>query len=133
MAVPWSRRVVAGLSPRRRRFDLGLVYVGFVANKVALRQASRRLLQLFAVSFILLTNHVNFELNVVTKRRRGRAPVTFRSPGDLQELHHLTENGEKHIEKYPNFFSRHKVSFPETEDGTDDRTLQSRGSISTSH
>jgi len=38
MAVPWPRRLVAGLSPRRPAFDLGLVYVGFVANKVALRQ-----------------------------------------------------------------------------------------------
>jgi hypothetical protein len=43
MAVSWRWRVVAGLSPRRPAFDLGLVYVGFVVKKVALQQVSRRL------------------------------------------------------------------------------------------
>jgi len=41
---------------------------------------SRRLLQLFAVSSILLITHVHFKLNIiVTKRRRGRTLVTFRN------------------------------------------------------
>jgi hypothetical protein len=37
-AVPWLRRLVAGLSPRRPRFDPGPVHVGFVVDKVALGQ-----------------------------------------------------------------------------------------------
>jgi hypothetical protein len=35
-AVPWLRRLVAGLSPRRPGFDLRSVHVGFVVDKVAL-------------------------------------------------------------------------------------------------
>jgi hypothetical protein len=38
MAVPWLRRLVAGLSPRRPGFDPGSVHVGFVVDKVALGQ-----------------------------------------------------------------------------------------------
>jgi hypothetical protein len=38
MAVPWLRRLVAGLSPRRPRFDPGSVHVGFVVDRVALGQ-----------------------------------------------------------------------------------------------
>jgi hypothetical protein len=37
-AVPWLRRLVAGLSPRRFGFDPGSVHVGFVVDKVALGQ-----------------------------------------------------------------------------------------------
>jgi hypothetical protein len=35
-AVPWLRRLVAGISPRRPGFDTGSVHVGFVVDKVAL-------------------------------------------------------------------------------------------------
>jgi hypothetical protein len=37
-AVPWLRRLVAGLSPRRPEFDPGSVYVGLLVDKVALGQ-----------------------------------------------------------------------------------------------
>jgi hypothetical protein len=37
-AVPWLRRLVAGLPPRRPGFDPGSVHVGFVVDKVALGQ-----------------------------------------------------------------------------------------------
>ena len=37
-AVPWLRRLVAGLSPRRPGFDPGPVHVRFVVDKVALGQ-----------------------------------------------------------------------------------------------
>jgi hypothetical protein len=37
-AVPYGRRLVAGLSSRRTTFALGSVYVGFVVDKVALGQ-----------------------------------------------------------------------------------------------
>jgi hypothetical protein len=38
LAVPWLRRLVAGLSLRRPGFDPGSVDVGFVVDKVALGQ-----------------------------------------------------------------------------------------------
>jgi hypothetical protein len=34
--VPWLRRLVAGLSPRRLGFDSGSVHVGFVVDEVAM-------------------------------------------------------------------------------------------------
>jgi hypothetical protein len=37
-AVPWLRRLVAGLSARRPGFNLGSVHLGFVVDKVALGQ-----------------------------------------------------------------------------------------------
>jgi hypothetical protein len=37
-AVPWLRRLVAGLSLLRPGFDPGSVHVGFVGDKVALIQ-----------------------------------------------------------------------------------------------
>ena len=36
VAVPWLRRLVAGLSPQRPKFDPGSVYVGFVMDKVSM-------------------------------------------------------------------------------------------------
>jgi hypothetical protein len=38
VAVPWFRRLVAGLSPRRPGFDPGSVRMGFVVDNVALGQ-----------------------------------------------------------------------------------------------
>ena len=43
-AVPWLRRLVAGLSPLRPGFDPGSVHVGFVVDKVALGQVFPRVL-----------------------------------------------------------------------------------------
>ena len=51
-AVPWLRRLVAGLPPRRPRFDPGLVYVGFVVDKVALGQVFPRVLRFSPVNII---------------------------------------------------------------------------------
>jgi hypothetical protein len=42
VAVPWLRRLVAGLSPRRPGFDRGPVHVGCVVDKVALGQVFPR-------------------------------------------------------------------------------------------
>jgi hypothetical protein len=36
LAVPWLRRLVAGLPPRRPGFDPASIHVGFVVDKVAL-------------------------------------------------------------------------------------------------
>jgi hypothetical protein len=38
-AVPWLRRLVAGLSPRRPGFDPRAVHLGYVVDKVVLGQA----------------------------------------------------------------------------------------------
>jgi hypothetical protein len=48
MAVLWLRRLDAGLSPQRP----GSVGVGFVVDKVALRQVSPRVLRFSPVNFI---------------------------------------------------------------------------------
>jgi hypothetical protein len=50
--VPWLRRLVAGLSPRRPGFDPGSVHVGFVVDKVALEQAFPRVLRFSPLNFI---------------------------------------------------------------------------------
>jgi hypothetical protein len=52
MGVPWLRRLVAGLSPRKPGFDPGSVHVGFVVHKVALGQVFLRALRFFPVNFI---------------------------------------------------------------------------------
>jgi hypothetical protein len=51
-AVPWLRRLAAGLPLRRPVFDPGLVHVGFVVDKVALGQVFPRVLWFSPVSFI---------------------------------------------------------------------------------
>jgi hypothetical protein len=52
MAVPWLRRLVVGLSPRRPGFDPGSVHVGFVVDKVALGQVFPRVHWFSPVTFI---------------------------------------------------------------------------------
>jgi hypothetical protein len=50
--VPWLRRLVADLPPRRPGFDPGLVHVGFVVDKVALGQVFPRVLRFSPVNLI---------------------------------------------------------------------------------
>ena len=57
LAVPWLRRLGAGLSPRRPSFDPGSVHVVFVVDKVALGQVFPRVLQFSPVNFIPLVLH----------------------------------------------------------------------------
>jgi hypothetical protein len=52
MAIPWLRRLVAGLSPRRPEFDPVSVNVGFVVDQVALGQDFPRILRFSPVNFI---------------------------------------------------------------------------------
>jgi hypothetical protein len=51
-AVPWLRRLVAGLSPRRPVFAPKSVHVGFVVDKVALGQGFLRVLRFSPVSIV---------------------------------------------------------------------------------
>jgi hypothetical protein len=55
--VPWLRRLVACLSPRRPGFDPGSVHVGFMVNKVVLGQVFRLVLRFSPVNFIALELH----------------------------------------------------------------------------
>jgi hypothetical protein len=52
MAVPWIRRLVAGLSPWSAGFQPGSVHVGFVVGKLALRQVFLRVLGFSPVNCI---------------------------------------------------------------------------------
>jgi hypothetical protein len=52
VAVPWLRRLVAGLSSRRPGFDPGSVHVGFMVDSVALGHVFPRVLRFSPVSFI---------------------------------------------------------------------------------
>jgi hypothetical protein len=52
MAVPWLRRLVGGLPPRRPEFDPGSVHMGFVVDKMALGQVFPRVLRFYPVNFI---------------------------------------------------------------------------------
>jgi hypothetical protein len=51
-AVPWLRRLIAGLSRRRSGFDPGSVHVGYVVDKMALGQVFLRVLRFPPVNFI---------------------------------------------------------------------------------
>jgi hypothetical protein len=50
--MPWLRRLVAGLPPRRPGFDPGSVHVGFLVDIVPLGQVFPRVLRFSPVSFI---------------------------------------------------------------------------------
>jgi hypothetical protein len=53
MAVPWLRRLVAGLAPRASGFDPGLFNVVFVVDRVAQRQVFVPVLRFFSLSLSL--------------------------------------------------------------------------------
>jgi hypothetical protein len=56
-AVPWLRRLVAGLPLRRPGLDPGSVHVGFVVDKAALGQVFPRVLRFSPVNIIPLVFH----------------------------------------------------------------------------
>jgi hypothetical protein len=60
-AVPWLRRSVAGISPRRPGFAPGLFRVEFVAEEVALGQVFLQALRVSPVSIIppVLCTHIS--------------------------------------------------------------------------
>jgi hypothetical protein len=57
--VTWLRQLVAGLLPRRRGYDPGLVNVGFVVDKVALGHVFTRVHRFSPVNFIPPVLHYN--------------------------------------------------------------------------
>jgi hypothetical protein len=76
-AVPWMRLSIADHSYRRPGFDLRSVHVRFVVHKVALEQASVR---------VMLHTHVRLQ-SVVT-RAGGRRQGSFGSRGILDKVCH---------------------------------------------
>jgi hypothetical protein len=68
-AVPWLRRLVAGLPPRRPGFDPGSVHVGFVVDKVALGQVFSQVLRFsLLISFHwdrFFPEYFGFPLNII--------------------------------------------------------------------
>jgi hypothetical protein len=51
-AVPWLKRLVAGLSPRKSGFAPGSIHVGFVVDKVVLRQIFLRVIRFSPANII---------------------------------------------------------------------------------
>jgi hypothetical protein len=58
-AVPWLKRLVAGLSPRRPGFAPGSILVGFVVDKVALGQVYLRVLRFSPANIIPPLLHIH--------------------------------------------------------------------------
>ena len=77
--MPWLRRLVAGLSPRKPGLDPGLVHVRFVVDKVTLGHVFLRLLRFSPVSIIppLLRTHLHIQFAVI-RRTNGRILGAFR-------------------------------------------------------
>jgi hypothetical protein len=65
-AVPWLRRLDAGLWQRKHGFDFGSVHVGFVVDELELGQVSPRVFQFFPVNFILPALHYTKKLIIST-------------------------------------------------------------------
>jgi hypothetical protein len=80
--LPWLRRLVAGLSPRRRGFDPGSVQVGFLVDKVALGQVFPRVLRFSPVSFISPVLHYT---------ENGKKLIIFITGLHCGTLHHKRE------------------------------------------
>jgi hypothetical protein len=58
-AVPWLKRLVAGLSPWRPGFAPGSIHVGFVVDRVALWQVFLRVLRFTAANIIPPLLHIH--------------------------------------------------------------------------
>jgi hypothetical protein len=71
-AVPWPRRLVAGLSTRKPGFGPGSVRVGFMLYKVAMGQFFPRVLGVSPVSFISPVLHY------LEKRKKKRNNIYHR-------------------------------------------------------
>jgi hypothetical protein len=57
LAVPWLRRLVAGLPSRRSGFDPVSVHVVFLVDKVAMGHGFLCVIRFYPVNFIALVLH----------------------------------------------------------------------------
>jgi len=73
-AVPWFRRLVAGLSPRNPRFDLTSISVRFEVGELVRAQVFDRVLRFSHVSIIPTTLHNHLRVHVgLTRSTNGRS------------------------------------------------------------
>jgi hypothetical protein len=88
-AVPWLRRLVAGLSPRRHGFAPELIYVGFVVDKVALGQIFLRVLRFSPVNMSFhaaaLQIHITWGMNNMSAS--GSSSETYSHPINKKEIY----------------------------------------------
>jgi hypothetical protein len=70
LTIPWLRRSVTGLSPRRPGFSPGSVCVGFVVDRVAVRQVFLRVLRVSFVSIVPPRLHTHSLRYLGMKNRR---------------------------------------------------------------
>jgi hypothetical protein len=78
-AVPWLRRSVAGLSPRRSGLNPEVSPCEFLVGKVALWQVSLPVLRFSLVIIIPPTFHTHLYLNItIIRRTSGRSLGTLR-------------------------------------------------------
>jgi hypothetical protein len=70
--VPDPRRLVAGVSPPRRRFDPSSVHVRSVGEKLALRQVLRRVVLFSPVIVIPSMLHTHIHAHVAVTRKTNR-------------------------------------------------------------
>jgi hypothetical protein len=68
LAVPWLRRLVAGLPQRRPGFDPGSTHVGFVVDKAALGQVSLRVLR-FISEYFGFPLSISFHWCIIIRKR----------------------------------------------------------------
>jgi hypothetical protein len=71
--VSWLRRLLAGLSPQRPRFDPRLVHVRLVVDEVALGQVPLSVFQFSPVSIIPSALHTHRHQHAAVSRRNGRS------------------------------------------------------------
>jgi hypothetical protein len=100
-AVTWLRRLVAGLSPQRPGFDPASVPVGFVVDKVALRQVFLRVLWLSFVNVITPVLHYrekrkkpNIFITGLHSNPPGCGASVTTAAGPLTTQKHISRNSE---------------------------------------
>jgi hypothetical protein len=95
-AMPWLKRLVAGLSLRRP----GLIHVGFVVDKVALGQVSLRVLRFFLpISFYhcsIFTYHHPMRCAIALTKQHHLGPKL----GALFLTQHFDWKQNKKVKKY---------------------------------
>jgi hypothetical protein len=81
--VPWLRRLVAGLSPRRPGFAPGSVHVRFAADRVAQRQVFSEFFSFpcHCHSTMILHSHAIWRMS--KRLVFGRSSETWRHPTDM--------------------------------------------------
>jgi len=78
-AVPELRQLVAGLSPRRRRFDPRSFGMKFEVDKVTLGKVFLQVLHFPPVSMIPPVIHTHLLIHVLTGRTNGSSLGTFQN------------------------------------------------------